>query len=164
MKALLTLPLLFISLITISQDVEHIRMVAIDKPIVKVDINGKKAFFLVDTGADISVINSGSIEKYDLEESKIYSNSARAISFNGNTSSVMRVKNAQLTLAENFDHQDFFSMDLSRLIEVIKAKTTIRITGILGADLLLKYHCIIDYNQRQITMVNGRSKRRLASK
>ena len=164
MKASISLILLLVSLFTFSQDVEHIKMVAYNKPIVKVEINGKKAYFLIDTGADISVINSGSIEKYGLEEAKVYTNSVRAISFNGHTSQVMKVKNANLVLAENFDHKDFFSMNLNNLRDVIEAKTDIRITGILGADLLLKYHCIIDYSQRQITMVNGRSKKHLASR
>lgn len=163
MKASLLLSLLLCSLFTFGQDVEHIKMVSYNKPIVKVELNGKKAYFLLDTGSDISIINSKDLKKYDLEEMKVYTEGARAISFNGNISSVMKVKSALVSLADNFDHTSFFSMDLSSLSDVIESKTSVRISGILGADLLLKYHCIIDYSQRQITMVNGRTKRRVAS-
>ena len=150
--------------ISAGQQVVNIKMKSSSKPIILTEINGKKAYFLVDTGSDISVINSSLLKKYDLEEEKIYNNSRRAIGFDGGQSQVMKVKNANVIISEFFTHESFYSMDLDKIATSIEAKTNIRIAGILGADVLLKYNCTIDYNQRQLTMIHHKSNKKLALK
>ena len=165
MKALsTTLLLVFMSLSLLSQEVGYIKMKSYKKPIVQADVNGKKGYFLVDTGAEISVINTADLQRFKLEAAKIYGDHKRAIGFNGETTSVMRIKNAEVTFGELYDHKDFYSLDLANLILSIEAKTGIRIHGIIGTDVLTKYNCVIDYNQRQIVLVTNKTKRKFAAR
>lgn len=158
-------PLLMLACFTLmGQEVAHIKMRSLSKPIIQAEINGKKGYFLVDTGSDISIINSSMLKRYDLEEIKAYGDHRRAVGFNGAHTNAMKVKNADVLIGEQFDHNDFYSLNLDRVARGIEAKTNLKIVGIIGADLLLKYNCIIDYNQRHVTMVDSRSNKRLASK
>ncbi len=134
------------------------------KPIIQADINGKKGYFLVDTGSEISVINSSDLKKYKLEANKTYGDHKRAIGFNGETTAVMKIKNADVIFGEQYDHDDFYSLNISELVRSIEAKTNIKISGIMGTDLLTKYNCVIDYNQRHIILVDSRTKRKFAAK
>ncbi|MEM7299114.1 MAG: retropepsin-like aspartic protease [Bacteroidota bacterium] len=163
MKRLLATLMMLSCLTMLGQEVAHIKMKSMSKPIIQAEINGKKGYFLVDTGADISVINSSLLKKYDLEERKIYGNSRTAVGFNGGRANVMKVKNANVLIGQFFDHKDFYSINLDGVSKSIQAKTNLTIVGIIGADLLMKYNCIIDYNQRHITMVSSRASKRLAS-
>lgn len=153
--------LCFISLS--AQQVENIRIRSVSKTIIKGELNGKKAFFLVDTGSDLSFINSGQLYKFQLKEKEIYGNSKEAIGFNGETAAIKKVANANLIIGENFAHSSFYSINLNELTKSIEAKTNIKISGIIGADILKKYNCVIDYNQRQVTFLNARSKKRVAN-
>lgn len=156
------LTLLLFSIATFSQQVEYVKMKSNKKPIIQAEINGKKGYFLVDTGSDISVINSSDLKRYKLEAYKTYGNHRRAIGFNGEKTAVMRVKNVEVIFGERFDHNEFYSLDLSEVIKTIEAKTYMRIQGIIGSDLLTKYNCIIDYNQRHIILVDSRTKVKIA--
>lgn len=159
--ALIPFTLLFV--ITLSaQTVEKIRIQGVDKTIIKGDLNGKKAFFLVDTGSDLSIINSAHLDRFKLKEQEIYGGSREAIGFNGETAAVKKVANANLLIGETLNHSSFYSLDLSKLCKSIEAKTHVTISGIIGADLLKKYNCVIDYQLRQITFLNMRNKKRVA--
>ena len=164
MKALITLTLLATSAFLYGQEVASLKIKSLrSKPIIQAEINGKKGYFLVDTGSDISIINSTQLKRYRLQQTKIYDTRKKVIGFNGNTSQIMKVKNANMVFTGNFDHQNFYSINLDNLANSMEVKTALRIDGIIGADVLLKYNCIIDYNNRNITLVEGR-KKHLASK
>lgn len=164
MKALLITLGLIISMALNSQVVEHIKMKSSKKPIVLATVNGQKGYFLVDTGSDISIINSQVLEKYNLEEIKVHGDHKRAIGFNGTQTNVMKIKNVNMLIGDNFDHNQFYSFNLTCIVKSIEAKTNLRITGIIGTDLLMKYNCVIDYSQRHLTLVDGRRSSRLAAK
>lgn len=165
MKALsTTLLLIFFSTNILAQEVGYIKMKSHKKPIIQAEINGKKGYFLVDTGSDISVINSSDLKRFKLDAFKTYGNHKRAIGFDGTTKSIMKIKNAEVVFGEHYDHSQFYSLDIDNLASTIEAKTNIKIHGIMGTDLLTKYNCVIDYNQRQIVMVDNRTKRKLAAR
>ena len=147
----------------VAQEVGYIKMKSFKKPIVQGEINGKKGYFLVDTGADISVINSTELKRYGLTEKKTYGN-RRAMGFNGAEESVMKVHNIDVMFDDQFDHNTFYSLNLETIVRSINAKTNLKISGILGSDWLMKYNCIIDYNQRRIILVDSHSKKIVAAK
>jgi len=93
---------------------------------------------------------------------KIENRTKRAMGFNGIIVDIRRIKNANIILGENFAHNTFYSLDLGNLSNAIKQKTDYSISGIIGADILIKYHCIIDYNQRQLTFVSKQLNHQLA--
>ena len=165
MKTLLTILTIAISLHMYGQEQVHIKMRSFrSKPIIQAELNGKKGYFLVDTGSDISIINTGEIKRYKLEERKIYTEGRRVIGFNGATAHVMRVLNANMILGNELDYNKFYSINIEGVARSIEAKTNIRIIGIVGADILLKYNCIIDYNQRELILVDGRVKKKMTAR
>ncbi|MEO1255577.1 MAG: retropepsin-like aspartic protease [Bacteroidota bacterium] len=165
MKTLITSFIaLIISSSCLAQEVGYIKMKSFKKPIVQAEINGKKGYFLVDTGADISIINASDLKKYKLETAKIYGDHKQAIGFNGNKTCVMKVKNAEVRFESEFDHKNFYSFDITSVVRVIEAKTNLKISGILGSDWLMKYNCVIDYSQRRVIMVDSRRKKLVATK
>ena len=165
MKALsTTLLLLLFAGSLFSQEVSYIKMKSLKKPIIQAEINGKKGYFLIDTGSEISIINTSDLNRYKLQVAKTYGDHRRAIGFNGQTTAVMKIKNADVVFGDQYDHEEFFSLNISELVRSIEAKTGIKVAGIMGTDLLTKYNCIIDYNQRHIVLVDNRSKRKFAAR
>ena len=122
----------------------------LSKLIVKASVNGKNGFFLIDTGSSISLINSSQLKRYKLEENPF--DHRKAIGVNGSRVLIRKVSNSNVVLGESFSHDNFYSMDLSRISASILAETGIKIVGIIGADLLIKYNGVIDYNQRYLTL------------
>jgi hypothetical protein len=148
-----------------AQQVEHVRIKSLrNKPIIQAEINGKKGYFLVDTGSDISIINSSQLKRYKLEAHPVYGNSNKAVGMSGQTICPKKVRNINVVFAEDFNHRNFLTLNIDGVVKSIEAKTSYRIDGIIGADVLLKYHCIIDYNQRLITMVSAVSRKHIAKK
>ena len=165
MKAILISITLTFSFLLHAQHAEHVRIVSLkNKPIVQAKINGKKAYFLIDTGSDISIINASQLERFELTDQKIYHNSRTALGFNGGKAEIKRVKGAQLALTEYATHEMFYSLNLDCLVNSIKRKTNLRIVGIIGADVLIKYHCVIDYEKQQLTILSQRSNKAVAAK
>lgn len=164
MKALITLILVHSVFTSFSQEAIQVKMKSAKKPIIQAEINGKKGYFLIDTGSDISIINATELKRYQLEANKMYGDHKRAVGFNGQKAAVMKIKNADVIIGERLKHTSFYSFNITEVVKTIEAKTHIKVMGILGADVLMKYNCIIDYNQRNVVLIDSRSNKRLASK
>ncbi len=132
------------------------------KPILQARINGKKASFLIDTGSDISVINSTQLRRFDLKDRKVYNVTGGAMGFNGTTTELRKVYGVQVHFTRDLSYGEFYSLNLDRISNQIEAKTHVRIDGIIGADVLSEYDCTIDYGTGHLTMRSkakkGRSK------
>ncbi len=156
MKAISIILVLFLCTWAYGQKVSHIKMQSTTKPIIKTEINGKTAYFLIDTGSSMTIINSSKLEKYDLETLK-FTSRRKAVGFNGNREWMLKVTNAEMRLDGQFSYDDFYSMNLDLIAQSILKETNIKITGIIGTDLLRKHHCIINYNQRRLTIADRKS-------
>jgi len=152
MKALLTLLLLAETLAAFSQEQHIVKIKSLQsKPIVEVTLNGMKAYFIIDTGADISVINSAMAEKYGFETVKDYSGyTAKGIT--NHDEKFMKVRNALVLLDSIQMRTEFFAFDMEHLAKSIEERTTYRVVGIIGADLLMRYGFVIDYGTRMIRL------------
>jgi hypothetical protein len=164
MKALLILLALLDGAHTFSQTILEVPMKSFrSKPIIQVELNGKKSYFLVDSGSDISVVNTTALKHYGLFEVPVYQDGAMAIGFSGNTTQMSRIRNAELNFGDGLIHRDFMGYEMDPLVNSIEAKTGLRIAGIIGADVLVRFHCVIDYSRRSITFVSKRSAKALAA-
>lgn len=120
------------------------------KPIIELDMNGKKAYFIVDSGADVSVLNSKSSEEYAFQSVKDYKQYS-ATGFSGQNYTFYKAKNANVYFEGLELRTVFYATDLENLAYSIKEKTSYLITGIIGADLLNRYGFVIDYKNKTIT-------------
>lgn len=138
-----------------SQTIEYIPIKSpSNKLIIQAEINGKKSYFLVDTGSDISVINSSKLKRLKLCDEKIYDKNHMAIDANGNQTELKKVKNIKVNFTANFYYDEFYSFNIDKISESIEHKSNYRIDGIIGADVLNKYNCTIDYNTNQLSMMS----------
>lgn len=132
-------------------DYEYIHMVHLDhKPIVAAKINGKTAYFLIDTGSDISILDEKNTDsfKFRISHSKEESHNIEGI--NGVKKNLNRVKFCTLVLGNSEMKGSLFALDLSHLVSLVRKKSHITIHGIIGSDLMRKYDFTIDYYTHSI--------------
>ncbi len=114
------------------------------------NINGKPAKFLVDTGASVSLIDMKQEKKYHFSS---YENLGSGVmnSFSGLNklmlTSRIEVKHNQNT----FKGFKFYAANIDYLHRFLE-KRSIHILGIVGADFLLKNKAIIDYQNRKLIL------------
>jgi len=123
------------------------------KPIVKVALNGRTAYFLLDTGSDINIVNSPDAEKYGFAIHKIeYSNRGSIATVNGIERDFGHAYNIHLIIGGKHIPCGFVSMDITSVIRSVRKKTGVSIAGIIGSDTMKSYHFIIDYENEVIAM------------
>jgi hypothetical protein len=136
-------------------DFEYIDMVHLDqKPIIAAKINGKKAFLLVDTGSDISLLDEGNADMFVFRIATGKDEIHSAESINGIKKNLRRVKFCTVALGSSEMKNTFFAMDLSKLVGLVRKKSHIKIHGIIGSDLMRKYDFTIDYHTHKVGFSN----------
>lgn len=123
------------------------------KPIVKAMLNGKEAYFLLDTGSDLSILNTQLSEDYRFATTElpdiwqVYS-----IGLQGNTGKMMGIGAAKVYLGDTRIRTRWLGADMQALTNSIRKKTRIKIVGIIGSDVMKKYEFVIDYAGQKIQL------------
>lgn len=130
----------------------EVRMIGtMHQPIVRGELNGKKAFFLIDTGSSITLLNLKAAPKYDFGLARMNLEGYRLSGLNSeHKSGVLAATNAKLFLGGKRMQGAFRVIDLSYIIQSIAESTGIRIAGIIGSDLMRRHNFVIDYREREI--------------
>lgn len=119
------------------------------KPIVSGYINGKKAYFLLDTGSDLTIVNSADAKKYGFK--LISSDRDKLVEGLGSSSTgIKRAANIHLKMNESRINTKFFAFDLTNIIRSLRLRTHIKIVGIIGSDVMKKYNFNIDYGKKLV--------------
>ena len=143
--------LLFIPLITIAQialKFKNKEWQEIKPPIIQFEVSGEKRYFMVDSGSDISILNT--IESKTLHDDYKIGNVKCDIStVNGSMEQVSMFYYLKILNIK----QRFYTRDLS-YINNIYDDENIKLFGILGADWLQNRKAVIDYNKRIIILNN----------
>jgi predicted aspartyl protease len=105
-------------------------------PIIEVELNGKRARFLIDTGASSNILASGEKKKYGF---KTYSNSKGVVSGIGGSEQMLSVGGTEVLINKVRVRMPFKSIDLSHV------KNKLHIQGIIGSRWLDQQDYIIDY-------------------
>lgn len=118
------------------------------RPIINVNINGKEASMLVDTGSSLGIIDINSKDKFDF---KLGSKLNIVVSGMGGTSdeSVYHVRNCIVDIGGIKLHQ-FVTTDISAVQESIKQNTGIKIDGIIGTTQIKMSEMKIDLDNKVI--------------
>ncbi len=106
-------------------------------------LNNKDALFLLDTGASGTILTIECIEKYNLTLEETDESGTGA----GSTNIVMQksVKNTLIFNDKKIENKDLFVMDLAHVNNSFKELEHEKIDGVLGADILYYYDCVVDY-------------------
>ncbi len=121
---------------------------------VEFEVNGRKAVFILDTGASISVLDEEQAVDYGIEyypqngEGKIHGLGGK------NPFHIASVLNLKYDNDISFRHK-FYTTDMDHLKAFLMRKK-ISILGILGADFFIKHKAIINYDEEYLMVCSSK--------
>lgn len=134
-----------------SDTYEYIDIVYLQKkPIVKGVLNGKKAFFLLDTGSDITLLNHKASRHYDFKAIYRHSPGQPIQGIGTDGTQMMFAFNVNLQLGSQRIKAKYRSHDISSIVRSIYSHSHIRIAGIIGSDVMRNYGFKIDYKNKSV--------------
>lgn len=131
-----------------SEEYEHKIIVSDFLPIVEGTLNGKKVFFLLDTGASVSMLDETQANKYGFFTKKGEDISIGG--YGGVTTEVSEVSKAEIYLGSEKLNKSFLGKDIGYLIKAIHSNTGYSIVGIVGNDNISSERFVIDFKNKVI--------------
>jgi hypothetical protein len=117
-------------------------------PVIEGKINGKRAFFIIDTGASCSILDEGVSEKFG------FNFGARADERVHSLAGEARMHKAFDCVVEvgplRLQHGVFRTRQLQELASAIRKHDEVDIAGIIGSDIFNKYRMSIDFKRNTI--------------
>lgn len=117
------------------------------RPLVEVDINGRPAVMLVDTGSSTGLIDINQMDEYGF--SLMAKTDMVISSIGGKQCESYRVRDLWVRL-EGIAIYQFLATDISLVVESIYKETGYRISGIIGYDQIKNAEIKIDASNNQI--------------
>jgi predicted aspartyl protease len=120
-------------------------------PVVEGRINGKVAYFIVDTGASCSILNESVAKQYGFKTMVV--NDEHLMGLNG-TAKIKMAYDYSIALSSlKIKGLIFRTRKIDELVDVIKNNESISIAGIIGSDVLKKYQMGIDFRTNKISFL-----------
>lgn len=127
------------------------------KPILKVTLNGKPAYLLLDTGSDIDLLHSKAVKRYNISINSRNTGSKEILAnVNGMERAFDYIYDLDMMIGGNHIYGNFISMDISSIVTSIRNKTGMTISGIIGSNTMKNYCFVIDYEKAEILLKSGR--------
>jgi len=113
-------------------------------PIITFKQGNRKYNFLLDTGANYSVINASVVEHINHSESTIGSTSTYGMEGNMVTANFINIK---FTYRYHEYSDDFQVIDMSNAFNNIKNDSGVTLHGIIGNNFMQKYQYVLDFKE-----------------
>ena len=124
-----------------------------DQPIVKGTINGKNAYLLLDTGADVSIIHFKDAKRYGFScHTRSSMKKFRVTGLGASVKGLVGVYDMDLQLGSQIIRADYIALDLSNIINSLNTGTSVKINGIIGSKALRMHGFLIDYHHKEIKL------------
>lgn len=125
---------------------KRIKSISDKRLIIEAKVNDKKAYFLVDTGASLALMDYSQRKKYDLAVGKPYRGTIV-----GAGGEMMNVKycNTFVNLEDRVIPQ-FLLADIEGVVESIKRETGVKILGIISLPQMKHANLSLDCNDNEI--------------
>jgi hypothetical protein len=117
-------------------------------PIVQLKLNDQIAYFLLDTGSELTVINSSEKNRFTFLVKE--TGESNNIDWSGNSIEVHDVLCATLTVGSTIITTGLKTADLNTLLRQIGSRTRVNIVGILGSDILRRAGLVVDYSHNML--------------
>ena len=119
-------------------------------PIIVANLNGKSAYFVLDSGSDVSLLHLEDAEKFQYTHQKRAAKSI--VGASGGKQALFEASQVALQIGQQSLQTVYYATDLSSVIESLSNSTGVTISGIIGMDLMRKYGFEIDYINRQLVL------------
>lgn len=121
-------------------------------PVIKVKVNGKSATLLIDTGASKTVFDRGRMTRFSSERDfrtlEKLSTGLGTSHMETQSTVIKKIRIGKLLLTDF----ETIVIDLSH-VNLTYAKLDLpAIDGVLGSDLLVKHHAVIDYRKKELKL------------
>lgn len=125
-----------------------------DKPLVRARINGQNAYFLVDTGSDISLLFAEFQQAFGFQTNDGAPSGLKSITgVQGRSVALQRTYNARVEAEGCFFPIRFPALEGGRYLKVVEKNSELRIVGIIGVDLMRQLKVQIDYSRNKVALV-----------
>ena len=115
---------------------------------IKMLINGKVAHVIVDTGASKTVFDTTAIEKFVKHKNfDTHDQLSSGLGTNTMTSQTTIIKKIKIGSVEIENYKTVL-LDLSHVNNSYSQIGLKHVDGVLGSDILLKHHAVIDYEKK----------------
>ena len=118
-------------------------------PVAEVKINGKRAFFIIDTGASCSILNESVSEHFGFRYGIKRDDHVFGLA---GTAQMHRAFNCSVEFGPlDLTHTTFRTKHMDDIVSLIKQHENIEIAGIIGSDVLNHYRVAIDFKRSTIS-------------
>jgi hypothetical protein len=125
----------------------------------KIYINHKVARVIIDTGASKTVFDKTRIEKFVKERNfHVHEKMSSGLGTNTMQSQLAILKRIKIGAVEIEDYKAVL-LDLSHVNQSYEQINLAAIDGVLGSDILLKYHAVIDYEKKLMKLKYSKTKK-----
>lgn len=125
---------------------KRIKSISDERIIVEGKVNGKEAFFLVDTGASVGLMDSNQRDDYGLIKGRRYNGTIIGA---GGAMSNVRHCDTFLNIEDRVIPQ-FLLADIEGVVESIKRETGVKILGIISLPQMKQANLSLDCNDNEI--------------
>lgn len=116
--------------------------------LIKARINGVKGYFILDTGASNTCVGTDKVTRFQLDTQHSKNKTAGVGSTNMDT---LLAKNASIALGKwKIRRLNLVVFDMMHVNEALQPFCKKTVSGIIGADILLKGKAIIDYKNKHL--------------
>ena len=121
--------------------------ISVDKvPIIKGILNGKEAYFIIDSGASISVLDENKSDKYEF----FMIQSEGEIAGYGGHSSPKETESVSISVGGIDFSGEYLAQDITSIVDVIIENGGIEISGIIGSNIMKELGLIIDFDSNAL--------------
>ena len=132
------------------------------KPIVKMTLNGKKIWALLDTGTESTIIDLNAKEDYGFR-TFIHDDPKYLVAGVGenNYHQLHQVRNADLLYGETQLKRKVYAYNLENIVRSIHKRTGRKVTAIIGSDMMCAYGFVIDLGEKTVVIQSKKGKKNL---
>jgi hypothetical protein len=118
-------------------------------PVIEGTLNGKRAFFIIDTGASVSLLDESVSDHFGF---KVICRINHQVEGLGGSARLSQAFNYRVQLGTlNIKNIQFHTKNMSDFVAVIRESENIDIAGIIGSDVFDRYKIAIDYRRNTIS-------------
>lgn len=118
-------------------------------PLVEGTLNGRKALFILDTGATISIIDINQIKEYNIQNTG--TSEGTVVGYGGTDDMTYDLKNVDVKVGKIDFMVSFQGKNIANIVRVIKKYNNRQIVGIIGNDNISDRNLILNFRTGEIT-------------